>query len=361
MSLTQTLMNGGMYGACSIDAARYNHDNGALRIATESVEELHDIFMTTFYATEQAELGAVSEGVALEESSYAAVYEGAIKDAFGKVKEFFKKLWDKVKAWCHNVKRFFDALFMSGKDFVKKYKNDIAKATNIKDFSYNMYKYNNDVINKAPDSIDVDEQFQGIIGSLSDVVSFKDDGSLYSVNTKFEEVKKAFSDENLCKEIAKQTGLGNNVTDSTEFRKAAFGKFRNGAEDKTDKEDIDVSDLSTYAKYLEDTVTISKIDAYTRKVDNAYKKAIKFIDDTASKLGKEEPKGTTDREKEADKDVRTNGPKTMSILSSSCSYSQSLFNIVMDEWKKVIKERDGVYKQLIIAGLSNNRKNSKKK
>ena len=138
MSLTQTLMNGGMIGT-SINPAKYNHDNGALRIATESVEELHDIFMTTFYATEQAELGAVHEGVALENSSYAAVYEGAVADAFTKVKEFFKKLWDKVKAWLHNVKRFFDSLFMSGKDFVKKYKNDINKATNLKDFELKMF------------------------------------------------------------------------------------------------------------------------------------------------------------------------------------------------------------------------------
>ena len=90
MSLTQTLMNGGMIGT-SINPAKYNHDNGALRIATESVEELHDIFMTTFYATEQAELGAVHEGVALENSSYAAVYEGAVADAFTKVKEFLRR------------------------------------------------------------------------------------------------------------------------------------------------------------------------------------------------------------------------------------------------------------------------------
>ena len=158
MSLTQTLMNGGMIGT-SINPAKYNHDNGALRIATESVEELHDIFMTTFYATEQAELGAVHEGVALENSSYAVVYEGAIRDAFTKVKEFFKKLWDKIKAWCHNVKRFFDSLIMSGKDFVKKYKDDIKKATSLKDFTYKMYKYDNERINKTPGEVDVDAKF----------------------------------------------------------------------------------------------------------------------------------------------------------------------------------------------------------
>ena len=78
-------------------------------------------------------------------------------------------------------------------------------------------------------------------------------------------------------------------------------------------------------------------------------------------MSKEKPTGTTSYTKDQEKDLINNGPKTMNVLSSACSFSQGLFNIVMDEWKKVIKERDSVYKQLIVAGLSNSRKNSKNK
>ena len=128
MSLVSNLISGSTGNFGLIDAKKYGHDTGALRIATESAEALHDIFIEGFYNMEQAELAAVHEGVALESSQYQAVVEASVTSVFAKVKEFFKKLWEKVKAFFHSVKRYIDAIFMSGKEFATKeeaYKDNI--------------------------------------------------------------------------------------------------------------------------------------------------------------------------------------------------------------------------------------------
>ena len=213
-----------------------------------------------------------------------------------------------------NVKRFFDSLIMSGKDFVKKYSADIRKANSLKDFTFKMYKYNNDKINKTPGEVDVDAKFNDIMGALSPILMIKDDGTVAGVSTEVEAVKKEFSDEEICKKMSKELGY-KSCDNTSDFRTEAFASFRNGAEDQTDKEEIDVTDLSEYAKYLEDSTTVGKIDTYTRKIDSAYKKVIKFIDDAASKLGKEKPTGTTSFTRDNEKDVINNGPKVMSMLS----------------------------------------------
>ena len=160
MSLVSNLISGSTGNFGLIDAKKYGHDTGALRIATESAEALHDIFIEGFYNMEQAELAAVHEGVALESSQYQAVVEASVASVFAKVKEFFKKLWEKVKAFFHSVKRYIDAIFMSGKEFAKKYDADIRKATNLKDFEYKMYKYTN--IDNVP-TIDVDSEVDALI------------------------------------------------------------------------------------------------------------------------------------------------------------------------------------------------------
>ena len=120
MSLARTLMNNSYSGdATLINPAKYSANVGASVIAMESIEELHDIFMEE-YNYEQADLAALNEGVLLEGSQYEAVAEVATNGVFDKVKMFFKKLWEKVKAFFHNIVRFFDSLFKSGKEFVSK-------------------------------------------------------------------------------------------------------------------------------------------------------------------------------------------------------------------------------------------------
>ena len=66
--------------------------------------------------------------------------EGVIGDLFNKIKEFFKKLWAKIKAIFHNFMAKWDSKMMtSNKEFIKKYRKDIY-GKNIQDLEVEMRK-----------------------------------------------------------------------------------------------------------------------------------------------------------------------------------------------------------------------------
>lgn len=356
MSLARTLMNGGSFGT-SIDPSKYTHDMGATRIAMESVEELHEIFIESFYNVEQAELAAATEGVELIGSEYEVVAEGAIKDAFTKIKEFLKKLWDKVKAWFHQVKRFFDSLLLNGKEFVKRYKKDIETADKtLKDFSYTMYDYNDAAIDDIDKDIDVDAGGVAIFAAMGDAVNKAGD---------LEAFKKYIDEDNLAKELAKDSlkgSKGPKVTGSDDFDEAFFAFYRNGATSKEDKEEIDISDLGHYASILTNAKSLSALDSMSTKIDKTYKRALKLADELEKEM--KDLKKLIDDDKNSDDQTKKDASDAVKIaqtMSTGISRQQSLTNRVMNIWKTAYKERDTVYKQLIVAGLSNARKNAKKK
>lgn len=358
MSLARTLMNGGSFGT-SIDPSKYTHDMGATRIAMESVEELHEIFIESFYNVEQAELAAATEGVDLVGSDYEVVAEGAIGNAFTKIKDFLKKLWDKVKAWFHQVKRFLDSLFMSGKDFVKKYKKDIEIANRtLKDFSFTMYEYEDDKIDKVSKDVDIDAMSTEIYNKSLTL----------SINKSVEDMKKAVDEDQLAKDFADEVLNGSKVkvNGKEDLGDAFFAFFRNGATSKEDKEDIDITDLGHYADILEKSTASKEIDSMSTKTDKAYKTAIKRVDELEKfrKDRLEDSKEADDKDTKAGKARISSDQRDIKLaqeMSTGLSRLQSIHNQFMGVWKSVIKERDTVYKQLIVAGLSNAKKNAKNK
>lgn len=355
MSLARTLMNGGSFGT-SIDPSKYTHDMGATRIAMESVEELHEIFIESFYNVEQAELAAATEGVELIGSEYEVVAEGAIKDAFTKVKEFLQKLWDKVKAWFHQVRRFFDSLIMSGREFAKKYKKDIATADKtLKDFTYKMYEYDDDALDSIEKDLDVEGSAERLFNAFNSATS----------NFSEEEIKKSIDEDNLAKVFGNRVIKGTKapaITGRDDFDEAIFASFRNGATGPEDKEEIDITDLGQYAKILESSKPVSSLDTMAKKIDKMYQKAIKKANDL-EKDNKEYRKSLNDDKTAGDDDkkIADNEVKIAQHIATAIARLQSLDNTIMNIWKTAFKERDTVYKQLIVAGLSNARKNAKKK
>ena len=370
MSLVSNLISGSTGSFGLIDPKKYGHDTGALRIATESAEALHDIFIEGFYNMEQAELAAVHEGVALESSQYQAVVEASVASVFAKVKEFFKKLWEKVKAFFHNIKRYIDAIFMSGKDFAKKYDADIKKATNLKDFEYKMYDYDNEKIDAVKD-VDVEEVTNEVMGKVDkmfadgvekyiDSISNVDDGSLFksdlgqkiiknnasTINTKYDSDS---SDDIIAKDVAGRIGISG-VNEYSDFSNACFSYFRKGAEGKEDMESIEISSLSEYASILK-SFNGSKIDTMQSKTDKAYKKAIGLVDKCETLVDK----------KYAKSDAKTAMSKALSTYSSVLSKSQSLCNTYFTAWKTAAKERDSAYKSMIVKAIAYSKKQGKKK
>ena len=370
MSLVSNLISGSTGSFGLIDAKKYGHDTGALRIATESAEALHDIFIEGFYNMEQAELAAVHEGVALESSQYQAVVEASVASVFAKVKDFFKKLWEKVKAFFHSMKRYIDAIFMSGKEFVKKYDADIKKATNLKDFSYKMYDYDDKKIDDI-DVVDVEEEVNALLADKSsffsgnktiaqvvDELSNAPDKSL-SDNAFSDDVKSTTKSDisnsesdmdDAAAELVAEMHEIKGVTEYSDFSNACFSHFRNGAEDKNDMDDIEISSLSEKVSILK-SFNSSKLDKMMSNTDKVYKKAIKQIDDVESLVNK----------KFRDTETKKIASKLLSMYSSMFSKMQSLDNTYYTAWKTAAKERDSAYKSMIVKAIAYSKKQGKKK
>ena len=345
MSLARTLMNGGNIEEVTVESARYGHADGASIIAMESVEELHDIFLES-YNYEQADIAAMTEGVALEGSQYEAVAEAAIKNALTKVKEFFQKLWAKVKAFFANVRRYFDAIFMSGKDFVKKYQKIIDKI-DLEDFSYTMYTYNDGAIDnfysKYPD---IDKAAEDCLDTFATVVvDFAKDSEGKDLGPKDEafeksiaEIKKATEDDAVAKEFY-------GVSSADDLDEFLFKKYRKDV-DKEER-DLKESDISAFAKVLTDSKAIANLDKCQAQSDKMYAKAIKMM---------------TDAEKKADKakgGLATQVSRMASACASHISKCQTFANKDINAWKSAVKSRDAEYKAAINAAMSASKKKSK--
>ena len=355
MSLVNALLNGGTVGAADVDVTRYGHSS-APRIAMESAAELHEIFMESFYNVEQAELAAATEGVALEGSQYEAVAENAIKNAASKVKEFLQKLWAKVKAFFHNIKRYLDSIFMSGADFVKKYKKEIDKIGKLEDYTVKMYNYNDNDINNVS-SVLIDNVVEDILKDINVDVEDAVGQALKSVdkaggfyNEKTAQAATDAADQEKMKTVAVKEISRGKCSDPDEYEKWCFSHFRNGAEGPDDKEDIEVKSVDHYADTL---ATSGKLGEYVNKAqkdtDKAYGKAIKIIGDCEKAL-----------DKVKDNKAATYLSKEMRAYSSAISTAQGCVNTYFNSWKSVIKERDSVYKQVIMGAFSNAKKTAKK-
>ena len=354
MSLANTLLNGGAYGVdVTIEASKYSHSAGATRIAMESVAELHDIFMESFYNTNQAELAAATEGVALEGSQYEAVHEAAISNAFAKIKDFMKKLWAKVKAFFHNVKRYMDAMFKSGSEFVKKYAQDIRNIGTLKDFEYKMYKYDNKKIDTVDAMVDTNWMDKGIdackatiykIAELSAEESKEEHDRI--LGQSMSEIRKTLDRDNVTKDVVMLIS-DSKCKDPDEFDEWLFGSFRSGATGADDKEDISITNVSEFVSVLNDSSKLGgKLDKISKNIDNGYGKAIKAVDKAESDAAKA-GKGSA------------NIAEVCRLLSSMLSIRQTHYNKLMNAWKAVAKERDTAYKSMIMAAFAHAKKQKK--
>ena len=86
---------------------------------------------------------AMDELYVYESTGVEMVYEaGKFASFFTKVKEFFKKLWEKIKGIFQKFFASINAVILKDKEFVKKYKNALSKVST-KDFEYKGFKFTN--------------------------------------------------------------------------------------------------------------------------------------------------------------------------------------------------------------------------
>lgn len=107
------------------EAVGYEGVMGAQIAMYESVQNDYKLFEGALMGDFQ-EACMIHEGQS--EEAVTAFQEGVISDMWDKLKELFKKLWAKIKSIFHAFIAKFNSVFMkSSKEFINKYKKEIAQ------------------------------------------------------------------------------------------------------------------------------------------------------------------------------------------------------------------------------------------
>lgn len=311
--------------------SRYNHEDGAALIAMESAADLHDIFVEGFIGMEE-----------LEFQQYRANMEGASEDvmegigdkivsnakaAIAKIKEFIKKLWEKVKGFFHNVRRFLDGIFMNGTDFVKKYESELRKLKLDDGCTHKMYKYTIDdktkkmvTTNKktVDDELAAWDEAYGGLGKEGQVIdkSVGIDDSDKKIVVDFK--AKIKNDYNI-----------SNLDDTSKIREAVWSSLRGGATSEADKQDIKVEISSIITTLKQAPAQTKLVTDMAKDTDRLYSGILKHLDRFAKQAESEKAKAIANAARK---------------LSSQVSQVQTIQNMITNETKNAMSERVKAYK-----------------
>ena len=209
------------------------------------------------------------------ENGTEMVYEASGTGFFAKAKDFFKKVWEKVKGLFRKFFGMFDAMVKDDAAFLSKYKNKLARVDIPSDFKIKGYNF---TLNKKSEMVDVNNsKVSGIVNSITS-----------DNNGKLDEY-----DSDDINEQIRGIVLGDNgkYTDK-EFSTALFENLRNGESDKEDIENITVGQIvsalgSTKQLRKEAENNFKKIkktiESSIKECEQAEKKALNGTDDTDTK------------------------------------------------------------------------------
>lgn len=297
----------------------------------------------------------IHELAAFEETGEEIVYEsGAASGFIAKVKQFFIKLWDKVKEIFHKFFTWLDSLTKDNKEFAKKYEAEARKRwSSIKDeFSVKGYKFTIKEPNyDAAEERAIDAYAKAIEIGSTILKNPQGESSVTKPDTEeqynnIKEENKKFSDKHSDAIEAVRAGVvseliekfnGSSLT-AEEMTKELFEGYRDGDTSKItlEKSDIELETCISELKNYSDT---------KKKADNAFKALKKRFDDTIKKcenLDKEASKlGTTGNEAKV-----TVGGKEISAAGEIIS----MYSHITTAWKdvkEVLVSANGAYLQAL--------------
>ena len=317
--------------------SRYNHEDGAALIAMESAADLHDIFVEGFIGMEELEFQQYRANM---EGASEDVMEGigdkiasSAKNAIMKIKELIKKLWEKVKAFFHNVRRFLDGIFMNGTDFVKKYEGELKKLKLDSGCTYKMYKYtiteySKKMVTSNKQSVNAQLKYWNGLDSWLGKEEIDTDTGLQENDTKF-------TDDSIA-ELKKDFGI-TDIDDMSKARETVWSKLRGGATSEADKEDVVV-------KISEIISTLKSAPAQTKMFTDIAKDNDRLYSEIIKKLNTV-----------ADLAEKQKGGKRMANAArkyaSKTSQVQNIKNMITNETKNAMSECVKAYKGACMAAL----------
>lgn len=308
-----------MNGAANTDIVEEDYsieNNGHLVALAEAFDELAEINESLADINAQA-IDAYADGykdggesgaqAAMEAFVGTPVMEGFLGDAKDKIVNALKKLWAKIKAFFKSALAYFDAIFMSGKKFADKYKEEILK-NDLSGFKYEMFEYTLDAI---------------------------DLGSVYT-KAHNELGKKAVAGQvGNRKEAVKSTMqalCGAPVRDNAAFHKELAKKLRGG---RSEKKEI-TPDISKIINELADNDALQACKDAQSNCDDLFQTALDNIQ-----------KGIDHGVDKNNADATRNARDYYAITLEAKSLGMTVF----DAYKSAVKERESSYKGCLSKAL----------
>lgn len=284
----------------------------------------------------EIELRKNNGGVALEScteglSEYEAVQEASVNSVTTRIKDSLKSLWGKIKGFFKSIRKYFDYLFMNGKDFAKKYQTEIVKAAAKADdsFEFKMYNFNDSKIDDVAGAQLYDKAYAIVTAALQTHQAAINDFDTEAM------------DKNIYVPYRKFI-LGSSASgDAENFSKEAFKFFRNGAEDDSDKETVKASQTTAFIKILTSSKADSALDKMEKAMDKSFKDAIKKVENL---------------EKEATDKENTGAIRCASKLATAFSKCQSIASTFVRIWHQAVKDRASAYKQACMKVMTHRNK-----
>ena len=266
MGIYSTNRYGSMADFEVVAAEGYNGEIGAAIALIEGYENDLALFNGVI-STDFQEAAMINEGASYEE--VYALQEGALSGAWAKLKEFFKKLIEKVKAIFHSFIAKFNSVFMKdSKEFYKKYLQDINRKSSWEGFKCK--------VRPVKDTANI-------------IVELKNDLTFTVSAESKDEIKKKIDNWDADDEFARIAGnsidgLGTGVT-SGEFEKEYMNLVFEDEEPKDDWSSADITG-GYIGNILKDNKKLDALEKANKKLEDNIKKIISKIDKASNEISK---------------------------------------------------------------------------
>ena len=257
MFITENTM-AGLSSNYTVEAAEGYSGGIGCQIAALEAAQTDFSFLTAFVESDAREIGMVREGAGVEEMH--AMLEGAISDAWNKLKEWVKKIWEKIKGiFKAFIARLEDFMGKNGYAYFEKYKNILYDGTPIKDLKAKYSKVDDKELEKL------------LIGrELENVLPDAFDDKAVVVND--DKDQSEIVDEYLEKMLGEST-------DKKSFKK----DFHDKCFESESTEDLESGKISEYVKYISDKKSIiEKFEKQRDTIDKSFNKISRSIDKMTS-------------------------------------------------------------------------------
>ena len=258
MFITENTM-AGLSSNYTVEAAEGYSGGIGCQIAALEAAQTDFSFLTAFVESDAREIGMVREGAGVEEMH--AMLEGAISDAWNKLKEWVKKIWEKIKGiFKAFIARLEDFMGKNGYAYFEKYRKVLYDGTPIKNLKAKYSKVDDKELEKL------------LIGrELENVLPDAFDDKAVVVND--DKDQSEIVDEYLEKMLGEST-------DKKSFKK----DFHDKCFDTESTEDLESGKIPEYVKYISDKKSIiEKFEKQRDNIDKGLKKISSSIDKMASK------------------------------------------------------------------------------